>query len=204
MKQSVRPVLAAAVAFALLGSAPRAVLPAYATVQEIILNSSTVQIVHNPSPNTDVLNISLDVTNDGDAGSCDGEDDDLLEGGVAIGVAEPSCASQNDFFAFGFNYVEHDIAGSSYGTFFGSLFLTAPITEASKIVPLATPPGACGRWKINFPGGGTEPLRVHERPDRALGGRRRPGRGQQRFRLSVLRRQREYRQRHHQAASRSA
>ena len=147
MKQSVRPVLTAAVAFALLGLAPRAVLPAYATVQEIILNSSTVQIVHNPSIGTDVLNISLDVTSDGDAGSCDGGKDDLLEGGVAIGVAEPSCASENATLLFSFSYVEHDIGGSSYGTFFGGV---VPITAASKIVPLATPGGACGRWKINF------------------------------------------------------
>ena len=147
MKQSVRPVLAAAVAFALLGLAPRAVLPAYAKFQEIILNSSTVQIVHNPSPNTDVLNLSLDVTSDGDAGSCDGGADDLLEGGVAIGAAEPSCASETVSFLFIFSYVEHDIGGSSYGTFFGS---GATITGASKIVPLATPVGACGRWKINF------------------------------------------------------
>jgi hypothetical protein len=147
MKQSVMPAFAAAVAFALVGLAPHAVLPAYASVQEIILNSSTVQIVHNPSPDTDVLNLSLDVTNDGDAGSCDGEADDLLEGGVAIGVAEPSCASENNSLLFSFSYAEHDIGGSSYGTFFGAL---VPITAASKIVPLATPPGACGRWKINF------------------------------------------------------
>jgi hypothetical protein len=148
MKQSVRPVLAGAVAFALLGLAPLAVLPAHATVQEIILNSSTVQIVHNPSPETDVLNLSLDVTNDGDAGSCDGGLDDLLESGVRIGVAEPSCASQSSSILFLFSYVEHDIGSSSYGTFFESL--GPSFTAASKIVPLATPAGACGRWKINF------------------------------------------------------
>ena len=146
MKQSVRPVLAAAVAFAMVGWSPRAVSPAYATVQEIILNSSTVQIIHNPSPDTDVLNLSLDVTNRGDAGSCDGEADDLLEGGVAVGVAAPTCASQNNTFLFIFEYVEHEIGSSSYGTFFESVLGSA----SSKIVPLATPAGACGRWRINF------------------------------------------------------
>src|SRR5690349_1249598 len=117
MKQSVRPVFAAAVAFALLGLAPLAVSPAYANPpQEIILNSSTVQIIHNPGSNADVLNLSLDVTNDGDAGSCDGGLDDLLESGVRIGVAEPSCASQSSSILFLFSYVEHDIGSSSYGT----------------------------------------------------------------------------------------
>jgi hypothetical protein len=153
MKQSVRPVLAAAVALTLLSWLPRAVLPAYATVQEIILNSSTVQIVHNPSPNTDVVNISLDVTNDGDAGSCDGGSDDLLEGGVAIGVGEPSCASQSATFLAFFPYDEHDIGSISYGTFFVQ---AGQISVASKIVPLATPPGTCGRWKINFQAAGLD------------------------------------------------
>ena len=153
MKQSVRPVLAAAVAFALLGLAPRAASPAYATVQEIILNSSTVQIVHNPSPGTDVLNLSLDVTNRGDAGSCDGGLDDLLESGVRIGVREPSCASVNSAFAFDVSYVEHDIGSASYGTFF---LQVGSFSESSKIVALATPPGACGRWKINYQAAGLD------------------------------------------------
>ena len=147
MKAS-RVTLLGAFAGTLLVLLPYSTLPADAgpVAAEIILNSSTVQIVHNPSPNTDVLNISLDVTNDGDAGSCDGGMDDLLESRVTIGLQEPSCATLNSAITFSFPYVEHDIGSASYGTFFTTDFGTL----SSKIVALATPPGACGRWKINF------------------------------------------------------
>jgi len=148
MKQSVRLVLGAAVALTLLGVLPFASSPAHAgpAVTEIIRNSSTVQIVHNPSPGTDVLNLSIDVTNNADAGSCDGGLDDLLEGGVIIGLQEPSCATLNFAFTEGFQYVEHEIGSASYGTFYAA----DGATLSSKIVALPTPPGACGRWMINF------------------------------------------------------
>jgi hypothetical protein len=157
MKPSVRPVLAAAVAFALLGLAPLAVSPAYALPPvEIILNSSNVQVVHNPSSNTDVLNMSLNVTTKGDTGPCDSEEDDLLETGFFVAVARTSCAAFfsscfltltcPDFFAE-VGYVEHDIGSSSYGTSFGP---NAAGSLSSKIVALATPPNTCGTWSINL------------------------------------------------------
>ena len=153
MKQSVRPVLAAAVAFALLGLAPLAVPPAHASVQEIILNSSTVQIIHNPSPKTDVLSLSIDVTSKADGGSCDGGVDDLLESGVEIGVREPSCAMLGFALGFSVTYVEHDVGSASYGTFFLQI---EQFSESSKIVALATPPGARDRWKINYQAAGLD------------------------------------------------
>lgn len=152
MKQSVRPVLAAAVALTLLSSSPFAVSPAHAIADEIILNSSNVQVVHNTPANTDVLNMSLIVTNNGDtAGSCDGGDDDLLETGVFVVVSRLSCAtifsSFPDFLAE-VNYIEHDIGfTASYGTSFA---LNAAGSVSSKIVALPTPAGTCGKWSINL------------------------------------------------------
>ena len=115
-------------------------------VNEIVLNSSsTIQIVHNTIPNTDVLNASLGVTNLGDAGSCDGGDEDFLRTGVFIAVSSQPCGTLSvTIFSF-LNYVKHTIGNASYGTHFSS----GGVTIASKIVTMATPPGACGRWNIN-------------------------------------------------------
>src|SRR4029077_14771784 len=76
---------------ALIALLPFAILPAHAQ-NEILLNSSTVQVVHNAPANTDVLNLSLNVTDNGDTGSCDSESDDLLETGVHVSVSRLSCA----------------------------------------------------------------------------------------------------------------
>src|SRR5882757_9025027 len=102
MEQSVRPLLGAAVALALLSLSPRAVSPAHAAVagSEINLNSSNVQVVHNTPANTDVLNLSLNVTSDGELGGCEGEDDDLLESGVTVGVFGGSCTEYFYFCIF--------------------------------------------------------------------------------------------------------
>src|ERR1700687_5196254 len=88
MRQWLRVVLSGASVWALMALLPYAISPAHAQ-NEIHLNSSTVQVVHN-TPGTDVLNLSLNVTSDGDSG-CDGEDDDLLESGVHVAVAEGTC-----------------------------------------------------------------------------------------------------------------
>ncbi len=94
MKHSVSPFLGVAVALTLLSLSPRGAAPAHATVPEIHLNSSNVQVVHNAPANTDVLNMSLNVENDGDGlGSCDSEADDLLETGVHVSVSKLSCAA---------------------------------------------------------------------------------------------------------------
>ena len=157
MRQSLRVVLMGAFASALLGFLPYLTSPAHAQ-QEIHLNSSTVQVVHN-APNTDVLNMSLKVENDGDGGldPCESEADDLLETGVHLSVSHFTCT---DYFVicgaiacptFDFdaqvNYTEHDIGSASYGTSFGA---NAAGFVSSKIVALATPPGTCGTWSINL------------------------------------------------------
>jgi len=75
---------------------PYSTPPAHALlpVSEIHLNSSNVQVVHNAPANTDVLNMSLNVENDGDGlGSCDSEADDLLETGVHVSVSKLSCGA---------------------------------------------------------------------------------------------------------------
>src|SRR5258707_14999648 len=89
MKSSLRIGLLGGIASALLGLSPFAALPAHALIpfSEIILNSSTVQVVHNAIPSTDVLNMSLDVTNFGDAGSCDAGNDDFLKMGLYVEVS---------------------------------------------------------------------------------------------------------------------
>ena len=159
MRQWLRVVLTGGSVWALMALLPYAISPAHA--QEIHLNSSNVQVVHNVAANTDVLNLSLNVESDGEGGldPCDSEKDDLLETGVHVGVYVGTCAN---FFSLCFGiagcptltfsyfvnpYVEHDIGSTSYGTFFG---LNGPGTVASKIIALATPPGACGRWTINL------------------------------------------------------
>jgi hypothetical protein len=163
MRQGLRVVLMGAFASALLGFLPYLTSPAHAQA-EIHLNSSTVQVVHNVPANTDVLNLSLNVRNDGDGGldPCESEVDDLLETGVHISVWRGSCF---DFFAIcnslagcptldfdaQVNYVEHQIGSASYGTSFGP---NADGFVSSKIVALATPPGTCGTWSINLQGTG--------------------------------------------------
>jgi hypothetical protein len=149
MKASVGITLAGAFVTALLVLSPYSTSPAHAgpVVSEIVLNSSTVQIIHNSIPDTDVLNMSLDVTNHGDAGSCDGGLDDFLASGVFIAVSSQPCGiGSTTIFSF-ITYVKHTIGSASYGTHF---FSGGGGTVASKIVTLTTPPGACGRWAINL------------------------------------------------------
>ncbi len=163
MRQSVRVVLMGAFAWALLTLSPYATSVARAklAVPEIHLNSHKIQVVHNNvvfdthslvSFGSDVLNMTLNVTNDGDGGgSCDGGDDDLLESGVIIEVFSGTCASKGTkVFDYDVEpFVEHDIGSFSYGTFFGS---NGPYgTVAAKISEiLPTAPGTCGTWSINL------------------------------------------------------
>jgi hypothetical protein len=148
-----------AFASALLGLLPYAISPAHAS--EINVNSSNVQVVHNNIFNTDTLNMSLNLENDGDGGldPCDSEKDDLLETGVHISVSRYSCEAYALACALGLgvcpafdfdaqiNYVEHDIGSASYGTFFAPKSLGF---LSSKIVALATPANTCGTWTINL------------------------------------------------------
>src|SRR4029077_5680994 len=87
MGQWLRIVLMGAFASALLGFLPCLTSPALAQ-NEINLNSSNVQVVHNAAANSDVLNMSLNVESDGDGGldPCESQADDLLETGVHVSV----------------------------------------------------------------------------------------------------------------------
>ncbi len=89
MKVSVRITLFAALASALLGLLPLAVSHADGLVGEIELNSATVQVVHNPTPNTDVLNMSLNVTDQGEGG-CEGGADDFIATGFSVSIFKGS------------------------------------------------------------------------------------------------------------------
>ena len=164
MRQWLRVSLVGAFASALFGLLPNLISPAHAQ-NEVVLNSSTVQVVHNTPANTDVLNMSLNVTDDGDfGGDCEGGRDDLLETGLHnISVSFQSCAfrAKNcpgilcaplDFDAQ-VDYVEHDIGSASYGTSFAP---NGPGSGSvsSKIVALATPANTCGTWSINLQGTG--------------------------------------------------
>ena len=160
MRLSARVTLIAAFASTFLVLAPYSTPPAHAVPPELQLNASTIQVVQNPGQ-TDVLNMSLTVTNRGDGpigDLCDAEKEDLLESGVHVGLYVGSCFL---FFETCFNvscppltfsyfvnpYVEHDIGTTSYGTFFAT---NGPGTVASKIVALATPLNTCGKWTINL------------------------------------------------------
>jgi hypothetical protein len=162
MKPSLRIISLAALAWLLLVLLPYRT-PLADAGYEMVLNSSNVQVVHNAPANSDVLNLSLNVTNIGEGGGAcdgDGESDDLLETGVHVAVYQGTCVGFLTICAIGpfscptrpFDffvnpYVEHDIGSFSYGTFFGS---NPPGTVASKIVALATPPNTCGTWSINL------------------------------------------------------
>jgi hypothetical protein len=156
MRQWLRVVLMGAFASALVGFLPYLTSPAHAQAENV-LNSSTVQVVHNTPGNTDVLNLSLNVTNIGDSGDCEAGADDLLETGVHISVSKFTCATYFTIcgiltcptfdFDAQVNYVEHDIGSASYGTSFGP---NASGNVSSKIVAVTTPPGTCGTWTINL------------------------------------------------------
>jgi len=159
MKATLRVSLLGVFAGALLILSPYSTVPADAgpVAQEINLNSSTVQVVHNTPANTDVLNMSMNITNIGDSGTgdCNSGLNDPLESLLIVAVSRFSCATFvgsciaaacPDFLA-GVIYVEHDIGSTSYGT---SFLPNAAGFVSSKIVALATPPNTCGTWNINL------------------------------------------------------
>jgi hypothetical protein len=148
MKASVRITLFAAVASTLLGISHLAVAHADGVIGEIELNSATVQVVHNPTPNTDVLNMSLNVTDQGEGG-CEGGADDFIATGFTVTLFKGSCGLITGFvFSYTIpEYVAHHIGSQTYGTYFA---LKPPGTVSSKIVALATPANTCGTWQINF------------------------------------------------------
>jgi hypothetical protein len=151
MKSLLRITLLGIFASAVLVTSPYSTPTAHAgpIAPEIELNSATVQVVHNPTPNTDVLNMSLNVTDQGELGGCEGGDDDFIASGFSVTIFKGSCGTQVGL-AFSYTipgYVAHHIGSATYGTYFA---LKPPGTVASKIVALATPANTCGTWNINF------------------------------------------------------
>jgi hypothetical protein len=149
MKPLVRITLLGAFFSALLGLLPLAAATGDGSSTEIVLNSAIVQVVHNTSPNTDVLNMSLNITSAGEGG-CEAGGDDFIATGWSVSIFEGGCG-QITGFAFSFTipgYVAHHIGSATYGTFYG---LKPPAgAVASKIVALATPANTCGTWNISF------------------------------------------------------
>src|SRR5712671_7697251 len=149
MRSLARFTLLGAFASALLFLSSFAVSRADGVVDEITLNSSTVQVAHNTTANTDVLNMSLNVTDLGELGGCEGGDDDFIATGFSVTLFKGQC-SQITGFVFSYTipgYVAHHIGSATYGTYFA---LKPPGTVASKIVTATNPANACGTWNINF------------------------------------------------------
>ena len=149
MRSLVRFTLLGAFASALLVLSSFSVSHADGVLDEIQLNSSTVQVVHNTTANTDVLNMSLNVTDLGEFGGCEGGDDDFIATGFSVTLFKGQC-SQITGLVFSYTipgYVAHHIGSATYGTYFA---LKPPGTVSSKIVALATPANTCGTWSINF------------------------------------------------------
>jgi hypothetical protein len=148
MKPLLRIILLAAFATTLFGLSPFAVSHADGVIGEIILNSAKVQVVHNPTPDTDVLNMSLNVTDLGESG-CEGGADDFIATGFDVTILKGGCGLVVGFvFSYSIpGYVAHHIGSATYGTYFAP---KPPGAVASKIVALATPANTCGTWNINF------------------------------------------------------
>ena len=133
----------------------------------IVLNSERVQIARSTSPYSDQVNMGLTFTYNGDP-DCDkvGDlaasnlaasnlvalkvlDDDALNDGVGIGLVEGTCADLPDsgLFVTLRPFVVHTVNGQSYGTFFQSML---PKKVSARMVALATPMNACGKWTLNL------------------------------------------------------
>jgi hypothetical protein len=116
----------------------------FGALAPVVLNSHKVQIARSTTPTSDKVNLALDFTfnHDGDA-DCD---DDALHFGMLVNLIGGTCASlSNPGLALNLSpFVVHTIGTSSYGT----LFQSGPPTVSAKIVTLATPINACGRWNL--------------------------------------------------------
>jgi hypothetical protein len=169
MRVSVRDVLFSAIAAAMLCMSPLAVSSARAD-GVIVLTSERVQVVHegnedgvvSAKPHDDSTNLNITFTIGDEA--CDAGND-VIDTGVEVALLGESCEDYDTICtdemicppieAFPFHYVinpfvAHTVNHQTYGTF------TSPTTESplvtAKIVVLATPVDACGRWNLNVQG----------------------------------------------------
>ena len=123
-----------------------------------VLNNERVQIARSSTPNTDMVNIGITFTSNGDD-SCElGPlgDEDALNFGVGIALVEGTCANlpSGGLFLNLFPFVVHTVNHQSYGTLFQSSstnILQQPSEKVSaRLLALPTPAGACGKWTLNL------------------------------------------------------
>jgi hypothetical protein len=160
MKSLVRVFLMGGVGAVLLSLS--AFTTARATGPEITLDSEKVQVVHGTTLNSDSTTMTLTITNHGEPG-CGDPDDDLIATGVDVALSGCSCEDfiycwfmdcTKPFDDSIFPFVSHTINHHQYGTFFSS---TEPggagsTTLSAKATKLTTPMGACGSWTLNLTG----------------------------------------------------
>jgi hypothetical protein len=122
------------------------------------LNNERVQVARSSTPNTDMVNIGITFTANGDD-SCDlgpNGDEDALNDGVGVALLEGTCANLpfNGLFLNLFPFVVHTVNHQQYGTLFQTSLtdiLQQPNEKVSaRMVALPTPAGACGEWTLNL------------------------------------------------------
>jgi hypothetical protein len=111
------------------------------------LNSERVQIARSSTVNSDMVNIGVTFTANGDP-DCD-LDEDALNSGFGIGLFQGTCASLpfNGLFLDLSPFQVHTVNHQQYGTLFES---SGPITVSARLVALTPPTGLCGKWTLNL------------------------------------------------------
>ena len=111
------------------------------------LNSERVQIARSSTLNSDMVNIGVTFTANGDP-DCDA-DEDALNSGFGIGLFQGTCASLpfNGLFLDLVPFQVHTVNHQQYGTLFES---NGPETISARLVALTPPTGLCGKWTLNL------------------------------------------------------
>jgi len=115
------------------------------------LNAEKVQIARSSTLNSDMVNIGVTFTANGDP-DCDlgvGGDEDALNNGVGIGLFQGTCATLpfNGLFLDLVPFQVHTVNHQQYGTLFES---NGPVTVSARLVALTPPTGLCGKWTLNL------------------------------------------------------
>jgi len=115
------------------------------------LNAEKVQIARSSTLNSDMVNIGVTFTANGDP-DCDlgvGGDEDALNDGVGIGLFQGTCATLpfNGLFLDLVPFQVHTVNHQQYGTLFVS---NGPVTVSARLVALTPPAGLCGKWTLNL------------------------------------------------------
>ena len=115
------------------------------------LNNERVQVARSSTPNTDMVNIGITFTANGDD-SCDlGPlgDEDALNFGVGIALVQGTCANlpSSGLFVSLDPFVVHTVNHQQYGTFFET---NGSEKVSARLLALPTPAGVCGEWVLNL------------------------------------------------------